>query len=60
MCCVKGIGHQAEKENGIEEGIEQVESLKQKLRLEALDVSCQIIEENTQRGPGYRFVGLDK
>ena len=47
-------------EHGIEEVIEQVESLKQKLRLEALDASCQIIEENTQRGPGYRFVGLDK
>ena len=47
-------------EHGIEEVIEQVESLKKKRRLEALGASCQIIEENTQRGPGYRFVGLDK
>ena len=49
-----------EIEHGIEEVIEQVESLKKKLRLEALGASCQIIEENTQRGPGYRFVELDK
>ena len=46
--------------HGIKEVIVQVESLKKKLRLEALGASCQIIEENTQRGPGYRFVELDK
>ena len=42
-------------EHGIEEVIGQVESLKKKLRLETLDANCRIIEENTQRGPGYRF-----
>lgn len=42
-------------EHGIEEVIGQVESLKKKLRLETLDVNCRIIEESTQRGPGYRF-----
>lgn len=47
-------------EHGMEEVIKQVESLKKKLQLEILRASCQIIEENTQRGPGYRFVELDK
>ena len=47
-------------EHVIEEVIDQVESLKHKLRLEASDASCQLIEENTQRGPGKRFVGIDK
>lgn len=42
-------------EHGIEEVIGQVESLKKKLRLETLDANCRIIEESTQRGPGYRF-----
>lgn len=43
-------------EHGIEEVIGQVESLKKKLRLETLGASCRLIEENTRRGPGYRFV----
>ena len=47
-------------EHGIEEVIGQVESLKKKLRLETLGASCRIIEENTQRGPGYRFEILAK
>lgn len=42
-------------EHGIEEVIVQVESLKKKLRLEVSGASCRIIEESTQRGPGYRF-----
>lgn len=47
-------------EHGIEEVIRQVENLKKKLRLETLSASCRIIKENMQRGPGYRFVELDK
>lgn len=43
-------------EHGIEEVIGQVESLKKKLRLEESGANCRFIEENTQRGPGYRFV----
>ena len=47
-------------EHGIEEVIVQVESLKKKLRLEVSGSSCRIIEESTQRGPGYRFEVLAK
>ena len=47
-------------EHGIEEVIVQVESLKKKLRLEVSGASCRIIEESTQRGPGYRFEVLAK
>lgn len=47
-------------EHGIEEVIRQVESLKKKLQLETLGASCRIIEENTQRGPGYRFIEIAK
>ena len=47
-------------EHGIEEVIVQVESLKKKLRLEVSGGSCRIIEESTQRGPGYRFEVLAK
>ena len=47
-------------EHGIEEVIGQVESLKKKLRLETLGASCRLIEENTQRGPGYRFIEIAK
>jgi DNA-binding response OmpR family regulator len=43
-------------EHGIEEVIEQVESLKKKLRLEESGANCRFIDENTQRGPGYRFL----
>ena len=46
--------------HGIKEVIVQVESLKKKLRLEASGASCRIIEESTQRGPGYRFEILAK
>ena len=46
--------------HGIKEVIVQVESLKKKLRLEASGTSCRIIEESTQRGPGYRFEILAK
>ena len=46
--------------HGIKEVIAQVESLKKKLRLEASGASCRIIEESTQRGPGYRFEVLAK
>lgn len=45
-------------EHGIEEVIGQVENLKKKLQLETLGASCRIIEENTQRGPGYRFIEI--
>ena len=47
-------------EHGIEEVIGRVESLKKKLQLETLGTSCRIIEENTQRGPGYRFIEIAK
>ena len=47
-------------EHGIEEVIVQVESLKKKLLLEVSGASCRIIEESTQRGPGYRFEVLAK
>ena len=43
-------------EHGTEEVIGQVESLKKKLRLEESGANCRLIEENTQRGPGYRFL----
>ena len=42
-------------EHGIDKVIEQVESLKKKLQLETSGTNCCILEENTQRGPGYRF-----
>lgn len=47
-------------EHGVEEVIRQVESLKKKLQLETLEASCRIIKENTQRGPGYRFIEIAK